>query len=75
ERNMFHDYLAAYDVKDCRRALIELFKTLDTPIEERDEYLEEDLSQFPYVNGGLFADETIEIPQFTEEIKKMLLEN
>lgn len=75
ERNMFHDYLAAYDVKDCRRALIELFKILDTPIEERDEYLEEDLSQFPYVNGGLFADETIEIPQFTEEIKKMLLEN
>lgn len=75
ERNMFHDYLAAYDVKDCRRALIELFKTLDTPIAERDEYLEEDLSQFPYVNGGLFADETIEIPQFTEEIKKMLLEN
>lgn len=75
KRNMFHDYLAAYDVKDCRRALIELFKTLDTPIEERDEYLEEDLSQFPYVNGGLFADETIEIPQFTEEIKKMLLEN
>lgn len=75
KRNMFHDYLAAYDVKDCRRALIELFKTLDTPIEERDEYLEEDLSQFPYVNGGLFADEIIEIPQFTEEIKKMLLEN
>lgn len=75
KRNMFHDYLAAYDVKDCRRALIELFKKLDTPIEERDEYLEEDLSQFPYVNGGLFADETIEIPQFTEEIKKMLLEN
>lgn len=73
ERNMFHDYLETYDVKDCRRALIELFKTLDTPIAERDEYLEEDLAQFPYVNGGLFADESIEIPPFTEEIKNMLL--
>ena len=48
-----------------RQALIELFKILDTPVSERDEYLEEELAQFPYVNGGLFADETIEIPPFT----------
>lgn len=73
KRNIFHDYLSAYEVKECRRALIELFKTLDTPIQDRDEYLEEDLAQFPYVNGGLFADESIEIPQFTEEIKTLLL--
>lgn len=73
KRNMFHDYLETYEVKDCRRALIELFKVLDTPISDRDEYLEEDLAQFPYVNGGLFADETIEIPPFTEEIKELLL--
>lgn len=73
KRNIFHDYLEPYEVKDCRRALIELFKILDTPISERDEYLEDDLSQFPYVNGGLFADESIEIPPFTEEIKDLLL--
>ena len=73
KRNMFHDYLVTYEVRDCRRALIELFKVLDTPISDRDEYLEEDLAQFPYVNGGLFADETIEIPPFTEEIKELLL--
>lgn len=71
--NMFHDYLETYAVKDCRRALIELFKILDTPFNERDEYLEADLVQFPYVNGGLFADENIEIPQFTEEIKELIL--
>lgn len=68
-RDIFHDYLEAYDVKDCRRALIELFKTLDTPIAERDEYLEEDVAQFPYVNGGLFADETIEIPPLQKKSK------
>lgn len=73
-RSMFHDYLEPYDIKDCRRALIELFKILDTPITERDEYLEDDLAQFPYVNGGLFRDENIEIPPFTEEIKDLLLE-
>lgn len=73
KRNMFHDYLETYEVKDCRRAIIELFKILDTPVSERDEYLEEELAQFPYVNGGLFADETIEIPPFTEKIKELLL--
>lgn len=73
KRNIFHDYLEAYEVKDCRRALLELFKTLDTPVSERDEYLEEDLAQFPYVNGGLFSDESIEIPPLTEEIKELLL--
>ena len=72
-RDMFHDYLEKYEVRDCRRAIIELFKVLDTPISERDEYLEEDLAQFPYVNGGLFADESIEIPPFTDEIKGLLL--
>ena len=73
KRNMFHDYLEAYEVKDCRRALIELFKVLDTPVSDRDEYLEEDLARFPYVNGGLFADETIEIPPFTADLKELLL--
>ena len=32
------------------------------------------LAAFPYVNGGLFADEAIEIPPFTEEIKALLLQ-
>lgn len=73
---MFHDYLKEVPANGIRKALVELFKTLDTPIEIRDKYLVEDnpkLAAFPYVNGGLFADETIEIPPFTEEIKSLLL--
>lgn len=73
KHNMFHDYLAHYEARDCRRALIELFKVLDTEEEDREDYLEEELAQFPYVNGGLFADESVEIPQFTEEIRELLL--
>ena len=46
---------------------------LDTEEEDREDYLEEELAQFPYVNGGLFADESVEIPQFTEEIRELLL--
>jgi len=74
-RKIFHDYLQKYDAPDMRKALIELFKTLDTKPEERDPYDTSDLSKFPYVNGGLFADENIEIPHFTEEIKNILLAN
>lgn len=74
-RSMFHDYLEQYSAKDMRRALIELFKVLDTKAEERDPYLEEDLAAFPYVNGGLFENENIEIPQFTEEIRHLSLTN
>lgn len=73
---MFHDYLKDVSANGIRKALVELFKTLDTPLESRDKYLVEDnpkLAAFPYVNGGLFADETIEIPPFTEEIKSILL--
>ena len=73
---MFHDYLAAYDTRNMRRALIELFHVLDTRPEDRDPYLKDDdpeLAAFPYVNGGLFSDEEIEIPPFTDEIRELLL--
>lgn len=73
---MFHDYLAEFDARKMRRALTDLFKILDTPSEERDPYLKDDfpeLAAFPYVNGGLFVDENIEIPPFTDEIRELLL--
>lgn len=71
----FHNYIKNCQIKDVRRALIDLFRTLDTKEEERDPYMDESLAVFPYVNGGLFADENIEIPHFTEEIVDLLLHN
>lgn len=73
KHNMFHDYLSQFDVKDLRRALIDLFKVLDTEPENRDPYITEDLAQFPYVNGGLFEDEEIEIPNLNENVKNIIL--
>ena len=70
---MFGNYLKQFQAKDVRKALIELFQVLDTPVTDRDPYMNDDLSAFPYVNGGLFADENIEIPRFTEEIVNLLL--
>lgn len=74
-RTAFHDYLNANPPQKLRRALVDLFEVLDTPLAERDKYLEDDLAAFPYVNGGLFSDKTIEIPQFTDELKQLLLED
>ena len=71
--NMFHNYLRGFQTKNVRKALIDLFKVLDTKIADRDPYMDEDLAAFPYVNGGLFADENIIIPRFTEEIVDLLL--
>lgn len=72
--DQFHDFLARYEAEDMRRALRDLFEVLNTPQEKRSRYLKDDLKAFPYTNGGLFEEE-IEIPQFTEELKQMLLQN
>ena len=72
---MFGRYLKQFQAKDVRKALIELFRVLDTKPEDRDPYMDDDLAAFPYVNGGLFADENIEIPRFNEEIVSLLVDN
>ena len=75
--NMFHDFLkkkADNDIGSVRKALKELFLVLDQKPEDRDPYeMDEDLAAFPYVNGGLFANEKIIIPRFTQEIVDLLL--
>ena len=75
QHEMFGQYLVRFPVKQVREKLIELFKVLDTKPEDRDQYMDDDLAAFPYVNGGLFADEKIEIPRFTEEIVDLLIHN
>ncbi len=75
KHGMFHDYLKQFQTKQIREEIIKLFRVLDTKPEDRDPYMDEDLAAFPYVNGGLFADENIEIPRFTEEIVQLLLSN
>ena len=71
-KSMFHDYLERHRAED-RRALINLFRVLDQDAGERDKYLDDDLAAFPYVNGGLFADEDIEIPRLGDEVINLIL--
>lgn len=74
-KSIFGDYLKQFEAKDLRRALLDLFQVLDQKEEERDEYLEESLAAFPYVNGGLFTEEDKTIPPLTEEIKELLVKH
>lgn len=75
ERAMFHDYLQSFRTERMRNALIDLFSVFDQKPEKRDPYLEPKLAAFPYVNGGLFSDENIEIPMFTDEIRELILKD
>lgn len=68
----FHDYMLRHQ-SDARRALIDLFHVLDTKPENRDPYMDDDLAAFPYVNGGLFADENVIIPRLDETIVDLIL--
>lgn len=71
--SQFHDYLETYRTRNLRDALIKLFRILDQKPEDRDPYEAPELLAFPYVNGGLFADENIEIPRMDEEIAELLI--
>ena len=72
EKDAFYNYLKDLPATGIRKALKDLFRALDTPIAERDPY-DLEVKNFPYVNGGLFKGES-EIPNFTEDAKRFLLE-
>ncbi|MBO4738235.1 MAG: class I SAM-dependent DNA methyltransferase, partial [Bacteroidales bacterium] len=71
-RTSFEDYIKGFNLPNLRAGIINLFKALDTKIEDRNKY-DETLKSFPYVNGGLFRDEQIEIPNFTQNIVDVII--
>lgn len=73
-KSMFHDYMESYNTENMRDGLLKLFKILDTKIEDRDAEEKESLLAFPYVNGGLFTEEDLSIPQFNDDIRELLLQ-
>lgn len=75
KKGMLHDYLVQFNERHFRNAVIDLFHVLNTKGENRDPYLDEMLAKFPYVNGDLFKDANIEIPQFTERLRELILDN
>lgn len=76
ERDIFKqliDQRTKEDGSDTGMWVSQLFDVLNTPIEKRQKNLDEDLAQFPYVNGSLF-DRTVRIPSFDSKMRKALLD-
>ncbi len=71
-RTSFEDYIKTFTPDNLRDGIVKLFKALDTPLEDRNKY-DLKLQPFPYVNGGLFHNEQIEIPNFTQEIVDVIV--
>jgi len=62
----------AEDGSDLGAKLDRLFRVLNTDTDKRQSTLDEDLRQFPYVNGDLFA-EKLEFADFNTEMRNALL--
>ena len=71
-KTAFEDYIKSFNLPDLRLGIINLFKALNTKPGNRDKY-DTKINSFPYVNGGLFAADDIEIPNFTKEIVDVLV--
>ena len=75
-RDIFLDLLETRtreDGSDLGGWLARLFQVLNTPVDQRQAKLDEDLARFPYVNGELFA-ERLTIPDFDAAMRSALIE-
>lgn len=75
QKDMFQDFIERRQPDQIRDGLIQLFRILDQDPDkgERDAYISDEFKQFKYVNGGMFSNENIIIPQFTPELKDLIL--
>lgn len=77
EQGIFYDLLdqrTKEDGSDLAGWLAQLFDVLDTPVEKRLRNLDENLAEFPYVNGKLFS-ERIRTASFDSEMRQMLIQS
>jgi hypothetical protein len=75
-KQQFQDYIeqrTAEDGSDLASKLQELFQVLNTPRESRFKNLDEQLADFPYVNGKLF-EENLPTASFDSKMRQALLD-
>ena len=75
-RDIFLDFIETRtreDGSDLGPMLTQLFQVLNTPDDERVVTLDEDLANFPYVNGDLFRGR-LDIPSFNKTMRTRLLD-
>lgn len=75
-KQQFQEYIeqrTSEDGSDLAAKLQELFQVLNTPKEDRFKNLDEQLADFPYVNGKLF-EEILPMASFDSKMRQALLE-
>ena len=75
QRGQFYEFIdtkTKEDGSDTGEFLSKLFEVLNTPLDARYNTLDDDINQFQYVNGELFA-ERLRIPSFNFEMRQKLL--
>ncbi|MCK4712462.1 MAG: hypothetical protein KAT26_06245, partial [Marinosulfonomonas sp.] len=75
-RDLFLNFLlerTREDGSDMGGWLAQLFQVLNTPEDQRQQTLDDDLAKFPYVNGGLFEG-AVHIPAFDSEMRTRLID-
>ncbi|UXE60443.1 MAG: class I SAM-dependent DNA methyltransferase [Woronichinia naegeliana WA131] len=73
---IFWEYIDLHtkeDGSDLAMHIASIFQVLNTPKEKRLKNLDENLTQFPYVNGKLF-EESLPLAAFDSKMREMLLE-
>ena len=76
ERDLLFEFIenrTNADGSDLGPQLAMLYQTLNRPLDKRQALNDELLMRFPYVNGGIFA-ENLLIPSFNREMREKLLE-
>ncbi|WP_299368741.1 DNA methyltransferase [Winogradskyella sp.] len=76
ERNTFKEFIelkTKEDGSDLGALMAQFFQVLNTPKEKRLKNLDEDLNEFPFVNGKLF-EEILPIAAFNSKMRSILLE-
>jgi hypothetical protein len=74
-KQQFQDYIeyrTAEDGSDLASKIQELFQVLNTPVDKRFKNLDEQLNEFPYVNGKLF-EEILPMASFDSKMRQALL--
>jgi N-6 DNA Methylase. len=75
EKDHFSFYIQTYtsiDGRDVGTTLNYIFQTLNTPEDQREKNLDEDMNTFPYINGNLF-EELLPTPSFNSKTREILL--
>jgi len=75
EKQQFQDFIeqrTSEDGSDLAAKIQELFQVLNTPKEKRFKNLDEQLADFPYINGKLF-EETLPTASFDTKMRQALL--